>query len=378
MKILDRYILFLFLKNYLISMTVLIGMYVVMDMVLRFNDIVAVEKQVGGSGLASVAQTLEDVANYYFYQSFAIFVQMSGIIPVVAAAFTLTRLSRFNELVAFLAAGVPMLRIVRAIVVTGMLLNVLLIAIQELVLPTMIPQLVRSHDEMHQAAGKEYPIRAMQVDESSILISAQYDPTTRSMRDLDVIERNADLLPVAHLLATRATWNDKARDWDLTDGRYIQNLLPGQTPSQEQAVATYDGGVTPDGIELYRGSASVEFLPIVKINQLINDPKKRYGAAGLYKIKYLRLTQPIMNIVLLGLAIPAVLTFDPKTLKTAATKCLFLIGTAMSSVFLCQQLAGKPPLGPAWIGLWPALMSWVPIFLFAPLAVWLLVDRVKT
>jgi hypothetical protein len=84
--------------------------------------------------------------------------------------------------------------------------------------------------------------------------------------------------------------------------------------------------------------------------------------------------------VLLLLAIPAVLTFDPKTLKTAATKCLTLIGLAMSSVFLCQQLAGKPPLGTTWITLpwlWPALMAWVPIFIFAPVAAWLL-DRVKT
>ena len=31
MKLLDRYILFLFIRNYLISLTVLIGMFVVLD-----------------------------------------------------------------------------------------------------------------------------------------------------------------------------------------------------------------------------------------------------------------------------------------------------------------------------------------------------------
>jgi hypothetical protein len=84
-----------------------------------------------------------------------------------------------------------------------------------------------------------------------------------------------------------------------------------------------------------------------------------------------------MNIVLLLLAIPAVMTFDPKTLKTAATKCLVLMGLAMSSVFVCQQIAGKPPLGESWVSMWPALMSWTPIFLFTPVAIWLL-DRMKT
>ena len=59
MKLLDRYVLVLFIKNYLISLMVLIGMYVVMDMVLRFNDIVSVGKQAGATGLASVWVTLE-------------------------------------------------------------------------------------------------------------------------------------------------------------------------------------------------------------------------------------------------------------------------------------------------------------------------------
>ena len=46
--------------------------------------------------------------------------------------------------------------------------------------------------------------------------------------------------------------------------------------------------------------------------------------AGLYRIKYLRLAQPFMNVVLLLLTIPTVLTYDPKALKPAATKCLTL------------------------------------------------------
>src|SRR5271170_6224484 len=149
MKLLDRYVLVLFLKNYLISLTVLIGMYVVMDMVLRFNDIVSVGKQAGGTGLTSVWTTLADVGGYYFYQCFAIFVQLSGIIPVVAAAFTLMRLSRFNELTALLAAGVPLLRVAAPVILVAVILNGLLLIDQELIIPEMIPKLIREHGEVH-------------------------------------------------------------------------------------------------------------------------------------------------------------------------------------------------------------------------------------
>ena len=53
---------------------------------------------------------------------------------------------------------------------------------------------------------------------------------------------------------------------------------------------------------------------------------------------------------------------------------LFAVQDAVS--FLSQQLAGSPPK-PSLAAQWPAIMAWVPIFVFGPLSVFLL-DRVKT
>ena len=69
-------------------------------------------------------------------------------------------------------------------------------------------------------------------------------------------------------------------------------------------------------------------------------------------------------------------TREPGHLKAAATKCLILTGIGMGSIFLAQQIAANPP-DLRFASQWPALMAWVPIFLFGPLAVFLL-DRVKT
>lgn len=109
MKILDRYVLSTFLKNYLIAFMVLVGMYVVLDMVFNFDELVDV-KGVGEASKTDVWETIAGIADFYFYQVFVFFVYLSGMIPVVAAAFTLLRLARFNELTAVLAAGVPMIR----------------------------------------------------------------------------------------------------------------------------------------------------------------------------------------------------------------------------------------------------------------------------
>lgn len=380
MKILDRYVLILFLKNYVVSLTVLIGLYIVMDMVFSFDDLVAVQKNVGGGGLSSALAVARDVADYYFFQSFMIFVQMSGIIPVVAAAFTLMRLSRFGELTAFLAAGVPLLRVAASIIVASVFLNALLYVDQEFILPRLIPKLTRKHEELRATAVNWFQITAMQIDQSSLLVATRYHPAFKQrvpyMEEMDVIVRDSEMEPVEHISARRADWDPVKQEWRLSDGRRVTGLRRDEVRSEEQRVEVFRGNVTPEEISLYHSSAFVELLPTRRINELISRPKN-YGVIGLYRVKHLRFSQRFMNVILVLLAIPTVLTHDPKSLKSAATKCLTLTGLAMGSVFICQQIAGHPPGGAAWQSAWPALLAWVPIFIFAPLSVWLL-DRVRS
>src|ERR1700733_12805639 len=113
MKIIDRYVLVTFIKNYFISFMVLIGMYIALDMVFNFANLTQSSKQTGLQ--ISFWRILYDIVDFYFYQTFVFFVHLSGVIAVVAAAFTLMRLSRFNEMTALLAAGTPLLRVALSI-----------------------------------------------------------------------------------------------------------------------------------------------------------------------------------------------------------------------------------------------------------------------
>src|SRR5438477_3234790 len=107
MKILDRYVLLTFLKNYLISLMVLIGLYIVLDLVFNFDELFEVQTRsnVATGGGASFLAVLYVIWDFYFYQLFRIYAQLSGVIAVVAAAFTLVRFARFNELSAMLSSG---------------------------------------------------------------------------------------------------------------------------------------------------------------------------------------------------------------------------------------------------------------------------------
>src|SRR6478609_4465527 len=169
MRIIDRYVLWSFLKNYLISFMVLIGLYIVLDMVFNFDELAEVQQKTAVGGVASIISVLRNIGSYYFFQTFKIFVHLSGIIPIVAAAFTLIRLTRFNELTASMAAGVPLLRTAMPIIIAAMILSALLMVDQEVLIPQMIPKLIRKHDELQQTSSKAFPVRAMQDDDKGLL-----------------------------------------------------------------------------------------------------------------------------------------------------------------------------------------------------------------
>lgn len=392
MKILDRYVIISFIKNYCISFMVLVGMYVVLDMVFNFSNLV--QFQPHASAIQNAIETLRDMGDYYFYQCFLFFVHLSGIIPVAAACFTLMRLSRFNELTAMLAAGVPLLRVAMPIVLVALLLNALLLVDQELIIPNMIPKLVREHNEVHAEARNWFSILGMQDAQAGLLYAARYFPRPRGrgadprpvMEMMDVIERKdvtrtirgktaTDLLPVAHVYADEAVWNPRTQEWDLVNGHQVTGLEPEAMRSAEMPCTTYKSNVTPEEITLYRSGNYVDLLSTERINQLLARPKS-YGTINLLRVKHWRFTQPLMNVILLLLAIPCVLTREPGSIKTGATKCLIFMGAAMGSVFITQQLASSPPasIPPDH---WAALMAWMPIFIFGPMSVFLL-ERIKT
>src|SRR5918993_3017912 len=174
MKILDRYILKSFLKNWAISFMVLVGMYMVLDMVFNFDELVALKPGETASAADTLLGVLGNVADFYFFQSFLFFNHLSGIIPVVAAAFTLMRLSRFNELTAVLAAGVPLLRVAMPIIIAGVVVNGLMIADQEIVIPRIMHKLTRDHDELTRSDAKTFDIRGMQDSHGSLLYVSRF------------------------------------------------------------------------------------------------------------------------------------------------------------------------------------------------------------
>src|SRR5207237_8096349 len=97
------------------------------------------------------------------------------------------------------APRVPRLRTAWPIIIAAVVLNGLLVIDQELIIPQMIPKLIRSHDEIQQTSVKTFPIRAMQDEGNGLLNAARYHPpvegSSASMEMLDVINFDKHFMP---------------------------------------------------------------------------------------------------------------------------------------------------------------------------------------
>lgn len=378
----DKYVLWSFAKNYLISLFTLIALYIVLDMVFNFDEFVQVNGRNAGSEEATgTLQTLKVIADYYFFQSFRIFNVLAGVIPVVATAFTLMRMSRFNELAALLAAGVQLGRVAAPIIVASLVINGgLLFVNQEIVVPRLIDKLSRQRGDTEGGLENRW-LRAMSLGENShsVLFGGRYTPPRgpqqpATIEKLNVITTDPDR-PATNLVAERATFDTSTREWNLEAGAL--HTLAARAGGAEP-VATFPGdAVNPETIALFvsRGEF-VDLLSSARIRELLQSGTA-VGRIDLMRVRDARWANYLLNLILVLLAIPCVLTREPTQLRTATARIFVLIGACMATIFITQNMAGRPPGDPQLASVWPALMAWLPIFIFGPIAIWML-DRLKT
>ena len=383
-----------FLKNYAISFGVLIGLFVVMDTVFNFSDFTARVETI------TPWQVIKSVAEYYFYQSFFVFSQLAGVIPVLAAAFTFMRMSRFNELTALLAAGVPMLRIAAPVVLCAIGINLIIQPInQEVIIPRIAPKLSVEREDVAAGARQAFPVRGMPDGRGGIFDIVRYNPSHEGQlawaETVTIIEREGTL--IRSIAAGRATYNEAQGGWDLEDVTWFENTAPSRDDTFGAMPTTAGAGsssehfdtrfwptdITPAEVELFHsaglgvgaGGSYYDLLSLSQMNQLLQQPD-RYNVVSLLRAKHTRLAGHVMNVILILLAIPCVLTRAPGQLKRAAGKTVVLVGGAMASIFLAQML-GKDAPTPKLAGVWPQIVAWLPVLSYGPTS-FVLLDRMKT
>lgn len=175
MKILDRYIAKNFLYGYFIALFIMIGMFLAIDLFMNLDEFSEMLDAVDPA--TGVHYTMTDVTLYtirfYGIRCCLWFKDMAGMIIVIAAVFSLTRMTRNNELVAVMASGMSLKRILAPILLLSVLLTGLMVADQEWLVPKHAYELTRKHDDF--ANDEAYSIWFIGDDKGSLFCSPKYD-----------------------------------------------------------------------------------------------------------------------------------------------------------------------------------------------------------
>ncbi len=376
MRLLDKYIIKNFLINYLLAFSVLVGMYVLLDLIVNFDQFTRASATVHASGIGVVVTIFTEIANYYAYRMLVIFQQVCGAIPLLAAGFTMVRMTRNNELSAMLASGVSLYRVAVPIVICSIAFNLLVVLDQEVFMPQCVNQLLRSRGALSANIGQTQPLYFVPESDHSLVLASKYSPKKKELWNVRIIERNRQGKPIGRILAKKAIWQNHggegpvAGSWRMYDVVQINDQRKANPDDAPEVVSQMDyyTPLNPKQLKLIFQQKAVDFLSTAQIEHLIvNSPPSTRVA--LEEIMHVRFTQPIMNMLMLLLAIPFLLTREPSRLVGNMFRCTAVSAGCFIGTFILFQMAGTvvPPL----------LGAWLPVLLFGPLAVALL-DTIKT
>ncbi len=359
---LDRYIAKQFGLNYVIAFSVLVSLYIVLDLFFNLDEFY----QGTDLGLVEIAMA---VVKYYATHVFWYFSQISGVITLFAMAFTLARMQRDNEFVAIISSGVSLYRIALTVIVLGVALNGLLLVNQELIIPRLAPKLAQSHKAA--ALNKPYGVWLLRQEDGSLLSATQFDHEAGVLSNVLLMPSPAEQLAET-IVADRATWEPNPQGgsgtWVLQRGQRL-SIIPsddGSYDMQRTPLATIPGVTGPDEIALRQSTQWVDFLSRSQLVKLGNSGMGLPAriAAAIHN----RFSAPIVNMLILIIGVPIFLDRHPSTVVQRGGRCLLICGVCFLIAYFCRSMTFKD---------YVALAAWLPIILLAPTMV-IMLDRMKT
>jgi lipopolysaccharide export system permease protein len=347
----------------------LTGVYVIFD---AFTNMEAFLRCAKGG------QLLQVVVGYYGFQSIFFFDRTSSLLVLMSAMFTVAWLQRHNEMTALMAAGVSRVRIVTPVLVAAAVITLAAAVNREAVIPRFKFELAQRPGDL---AGNVADELCPQYDnQTDVLIRGQaaYPQQRR-------IEKPDFLLPPAlseygkRLLADSATY--RAASGNRPGGYLLDGVHEPKNFARKPSlvlegrpvlITPHDGAdwlgpqqcflvsdVTFD--QLNGGRAFRAFGSTAELIRALRNRAMDYGA-DLRVTIHSRIVQPLLDLTLLFLGLPLVVSRESRNVFVAMGLGIGVVTLFLLLVIGCQQLGTSGLIG-------PALAAWAPLMIVVPAAV---------
>jgi lipopolysaccharide export system permease protein len=370
-RIIDRYLLRQFLQTFVICFVSLTGLYIVFDALSNLDSFLKCAEKQGNLMVL--------MGSYYSYRALFFFDRTAGMLALVSAMFTITWIQRHNELTALMAAGVPRIRVAAPVIAIGVAIALLATVNRELIIPQCRNVLARSTSDLVGNTARE--LQPRYDNETDILIRGR-----ATYADDQRIDDPSFLLPLSlsrygkQLTAKEAFYKLPQGD---RPGGYL--LVDVQQPNglDKQPSLYVDGTAViitardaPDWLrpnecfvvsdvnfeQLSEGLAWRQFASTAQLIKGLRNSSLDFGADVRVTI-HSRIVQPLLDVTLLFLGLPLVLSRESRNVFLAIGICVVVV-----AIFVLVTI-GFQYLGSSLVLRSPALAAWAPLMIFVPVAV---------
>jgi lipopolysaccharide export system permease protein len=370
----DRQMIFNYVKAYLFCLVSLTGLFIVVDLFMNLEDFTAHRKD--------FESVVKFVGVYYGYKTFFIFDRLCESVVLLAGMFTVAWMQRNNELLPLLSAGISTRRAVFPVLVCASAMMALVELNQEFALPDI--DIFMLENRQNPDGAKETDVKGS-FDMNHIFVSGK----TAVKKDALVKEFVA-VIPAAigrnsitFLQAKQARYIPLRDDDKRTGGWLLKNTTPAELPNwpvdQEDILKPLGDGAyflktkDVDFDTIVRVKNWFMYLPTWRLLKELDRPGNTQHAS-LAVVFHMRLTRPVVGIILVLLGLSVILRDQNRNIFISAGLCLILCVVFFASIFACQYL-GSTPETSEYIS--PALAAWLPVIVFGPIS-FVMFDAIHT
>ncbi len=355
---LDRYVSSYFISSYGVCLLFFVGMFVLIDLFAKSDDILARAGELGGMGYSAGFLTVQ----YYALQIPFIFLQVAPFVTVMAAMFAISRLRRNNELVPMIVSGRSIFRVLTPVFVFASVLASGMVLVQQFVAPPLadarerVRSLLLSGKEERRLDGFYFPSREVCVHVED------YNIATKNIGDFDVSELGT-LPPAPPMIGKNAQWNSEHGAFEFA-ATVPDGLDPKVTRTETRSLPAR---LTPDIIEsVTRGPYDLSYSQILYLFQNTDERTRNKWKVLLHY----HLTFPLSNVLLLMLGLPFVLRQETRSHLLGMMTSILICAAYFSFDAVMRNLGEQQALH-------PVLAAWFGVIFFGSLGV-ILIDNVKT
>jgi len=367
---LDRYVAAYFISSYIICFIFFLGLFIVIDLVPKVDDILEAAPLVKARGESLFFVTLL----FYCYKVPEIFLMVAPYLTVMSAMFCISRLKKNNELVPMIMAGISIFRVLLPVFILAGSLMFCMVAVQEGLAPWCVEKRMLSKDLLLKHKEKLIIEKEvfMFIDSKNRdieIVVHNYNVATRVADRMDVVfvKQDKGMQFNVSIIGKNLRWlgPDEAA-WSMVEGVQVERAISntGVQP-RKSSIKRFRTDLTPDDILRRIKEPSDMTFQEIRREYAMNpdDCSKKI-------LLHHHLTFPLSNIILLLLGVPFVLRPESRSNFLGVTIALLICGAYFVLDVIMQDLGAKDQIN-------PILASWFATIFCGTIGIYLF-DSIKT